>query len=102
MKPDFRFERGLAYVGTATGDRSRKKIFVVTDRRGGTVSFSHVHKVCREQVDDCFGTEVARIRDRDGLDYFASARIPVDVDEAFRIVELCEGRRPHETRGGRP
>lgn len=90
MKPDFRFECGLAYVGTATSDRARQKVFVVTARRGDSVSFSHVHKVCRERVDDCAGTEIVRIRDRDGLDYFASARVPVDIDEAFRIVELCK------------
>ncbi len=87
---DFVFEKGSAYIGTATIDKSRQKIFVVTARRGDEVSFSHVSKIRRERIDDCAGTEVARIRDADGFDYFTSARIPVDIDEAFRIVGLCK------------
>lgn len=87
---DFRFEKGQAYVGTATIDHTRQKVFVVSARRGDDISFAHVNKVCRERVGLCDGTEIARIKDADGFDYFASARVPVDVDMAFRIVGLCK------------
>ena len=90
MRPDFVFEKGQAYIGTSTLDRHRQKIFVVTARRGDTVSFSHVRRVIRERVDDCDGTEIVKLKDQDGFDYFASARVPVDIDEAFRIVGLCK------------
>lgn len=87
---DFRFERGQAYVGTSTIDRRRQKIFVVASRQEEVVTFSHVKNVKREIVDDLDGTEIVKIKDDDGFDYFMSAREPVDIDEAFHIVGLCK------------
>lgn len=87
---DFKFEKGLAYVGTSTIDRRIQKVFVVAGRRGEVVSFSHVNNVKREAVNDCDGTEIVRLKDDDGHDYFMSARVPVDIDEAFHVVDLCK------------
>lgn len=87
---DFMFQKGQAYVGTSTVDRHRQKIFVVAGRRGEVVSFSHVKKVKREAIEDCDGTEIVRLRDDDGFDYFMSARVPIDIDEAFHVVDLCK------------
>ena len=87
---DFRFTKGQAYVGTSTTDRRIQKVFVVAGRRGEVVSFSHVKKVKREAIEDCDGTEIVRLRDDDGFDYFMSARVPIDIDEAFHVVYLCK------------
>ena len=87
---DFRFEKGKAYVGTSTIDRHIQKVFVVAGRRGEVVTFSHVTNVKRETIEDCQGTEIVKLRDDDGHDYFMSARVAVDVDEAFHVVGLCK------------
>lgn len=94
MIDGFAFEKGQAYIGTSTLDRRRQKVFVVVGRSGLTLSLTTVGRVYREQVESVFGTETVRVRDADGFDYFASARLPVDIAEAFRIVALCEGARP--------
>ena len=86
----FTFQKGQSYVGTSTVDRHRQKVFVVAGRRGEVVSFSHVKNVKREAVNDCDGTEIVRLRDDDGFDYFMSARVPIDIDEAFHVVDLCK------------
>lgn len=87
---DFRFEKGLAYVGTSTIDRKRQKVFLVVGRRGEVVSFSHVSAVVRGMVNDCGGTEIVKMQDDDGFDYMMSARLPVDVGEAFHVAGLCK------------
>ena len=87
---DEKFGVGRAYVGTATVDHKRKKVFQVVGRRGGVVSVMHVTGVRRELADVCDGVEIATIKDDDGLDYFMSARVPVDVDAAFDVVEMCK------------
>ena len=86
----FKFEKGQAYVGTSTIDSRCQKVFVVSGRLGNAVSFSHVKDVKREIVDDCGGTEIAKVKDDDGFDYFMSARVPVDIDDAFHVVGLCK------------
>ena len=87
---DVRFERGAAYVGTATLDSKRQKVFSCVARRGNVVSFSHVSDVRQELADDCDGTEIVRIKDADGFDYFLSAQVSVDIDRAFRVVKMCQ------------
>ena len=87
---DIRFERGSAYIGTATLDNKRQKVFEVVARRGNLVSFSHVHDVRRELTEDCDGTEIVKIRDADGFDYFLSARVEADIDQAFNLVRMCQ------------
>ena len=87
---DVRFEKGSAYVGTATLDNKRQKVFQVVGRRGNLVSFSHVRDVRRELAEDCDGTEIVRIKDADGFDYFLSAQVEVDVDRAFSVVQMCQ------------
>lgn len=86
---DTRFGVGRAYVGTATIDHKRKKVFQVVARRGSVVSVMHVKGVKRELADVCDGTEIARIKDDDGFDYFLSASVSVDIDAAFAAVEMC-------------
>lgn len=85
-----RFERGSAYVGTATLDRKRQKVFSVVGRKGDVVSFSHVRDVRRELVEECDGTEIVKIQDEDGFDYMLSARVEVNVDRAFEVVKMCQ------------
>ena len=85
---DVRFKTGSAYIGTASIDHRRQKVFSVVARRGGVVSF--VKDVRRELVDGCDGTEIVRIKDADGLDYFLSARVEVDIDQAFNVVRMCQ------------
>mgnify|MGYP003307811941 CR=1 FL=1 len=87
---DYRFEKGSAYVGTSTVDRRRQKIFAVAGRQCEVVSFSCVKDVKRVTVDDCDGTEIVKLRDSDGHEYFMSARARADIDEAFRVVGLCK------------
>ena len=87
---DIRFERGSAYIGTATLDNKRQKVFEVVARRGNLVSFSNVRDVRRELTEDCDGTEIVKIKDADGLDYFLSARVEADIDQAFNVVRMCQ------------
>ena len=84
------FRRGAAYIGTATFDHKIKKVFAVVARRGDVVSFSNVSNVRRELVQDCDGTEIARVKDADGFDYFLSAQVEVDIDRAFDVVKMCQ------------
>ena len=83
------FEKGESYWATATADRTKKKIFTVTARQGRRVTFSRVHQVLRDIPDVIDGVEVARLRDADGFDYVLSSRVPVDIDEALEIAEVC-------------
>ena len=84
------FCKGAAYIGTSTLDHNRQKAFSVVGRRGDVVTFSHITDVRREMVEECDGTEVVKIRDADGFDYFLSAQVEVDIDEAFNIVKMCQ------------
>lgn len=84
------FHKGAAYVGTATFDRKIQKVFAVVARRGDVVSFAHVSNVRRELVEECDGTEIARVKDADGFDYFLSAQVEVDIDRAFDVVKMCQ------------
>lgn len=89
----FEFQKGEAYIGTATIDKSRQKVFQVIQRHGDEVSFAPCCGVRREIVEECGGTEVAKIRHDDGFDYVLSARVAADVDGAFKIVKMCGGGR---------
>ena len=80
----------MSYVGTATIDHRRQKVFTVVARCGDVVSFSRVNDVRRELVDGCDGTEIVKIKDADGLDYFLSARVEADIDQAFNVVRMCQ------------
>ena len=84
------FCKGGAYIGTSTIDHKRQKVFSVVARRGDVVSFSHVSGVQREMVEECDGTEIAKIKDADGFDYFLSAQVEVNIDQAFNIVRMCQ------------
>ena len=84
-----KFGVGQSYVGTATVDRRRKKVFQIVGRRGSVVSVMLVRGVLRELADSCDGTEFVKIKDADGFDYFVSANVPVDVDAAHAVVEMC-------------
>ena len=84
------FCKGAAYIGTSTLDHRRQKVFMVVARRGDVVSFSHVTNVVRELVEECDGTEIVKIKDADGFDYFLSAQVEVDVDKAFNVVKMCQ------------
>ena len=84
------FCKGATYIGTSTLDHNRQKAFSVVARRGDVVTFSHVTDVRREMVEECDGTEIVKIRDADGFDYFLSAQVEVDIDEAFNIVKMCQ------------
>lgn len=86
----FQFQKGQAFVGTSTIDRNRQKMFLVVGRDGNQVSFAHVKDVIRERVEWCQETEIAKLKDADGRDYVLSARIPVDIDDAFYLVKLCK------------
>ena len=86
---DARFDIGKAYVGTATLDSKRKKVFQIVARRGGVVSLVAVKGVRREMVDECDGTEFVKTKDADGFEYFVSSSVAVDVDAAFAIVGMC-------------
>lgn len=83
------FQKGEAYIGTSTIDRSRQKIFQVIARRGNIVSFAPALGVRRELVEECGGTEIVKIKDDDGFDYVLSARVNADIEEAFNIVKMC-------------
>lgn len=85
-----RFERGSSYIGTATLDNKRQRVFSVVGRRGDVVSFERVRDVKNERVECYDGTEVAAVKDADGFDYVLSARVPVDVGRSFEIVEKCQ------------
>lgn len=87
---DIRFEKGSAYIGTSTIDNRRQKVFQVVARRGNLVSFAHVRNVRSELTDDCDGTEIVRIKDADGFDYFLSAQVDVNVGQAFSVVKMCQ------------
>lgn len=85
------FKEGSAYIGTATIDHRRQKIFSVIARRGSVVSVAHIKDVRRETVESCDGAEIVKVRDSDGFDYILSARVGVDIDEAFNVVRMCQG-----------
>lgn len=90
---DFRFEKGRGYVGTSTTIPRLQKVFVVSDRWGKVVSFSRVGKVKREAVDDCNGTEIVKLKDDDGGDYFMSARVPCRSISMRRFMSWACARR---------
>lgn len=83
------FQKGEAYIGTATIDRTRQKVFNVIARRGNVVSFAPVKGISRELVEECGGTEIVKIKDDDGFDYVLSARVSANIDEAFNLVKIC-------------
>lgn len=83
------FQKGEAYIGTATIDRTRQKVFNVIARQGDVVSFAPVKGVRREVVEDCGGTEIVKIKDDDGFDYVLSARVSADIERSFNVVKLC-------------
>lgn len=85
-----KFREGASYVGTATLDRKRQKVFSVVARRGDVVAFSPVRDVKRERVEECCDTEIVRVKDADGFDYLISAQVEVDVDRAFDVVQMCQ------------
>ena len=87
-----RFRIGAAYIGTQTADNSRKKIFQVIGRQEATVSMMvvQVSKVDRPEVKLCDGKEYAIVRDAAGVDFFVSASVPIDVDAAFAVAEMCK------------
>jgi hypothetical protein len=85
------FKEGSAYIGTATIDHRRQKIFSVIARRGSVVSVAHTKDVRRETVESCDGAEIVKVRDSDGFDYVLSARVGVDIDKAFNVVRMCQG-----------
>ena len=84
------FAPGESYVGTATLDHQRQKVFAVVARRGDVVSFAHVSNVRMELVEMCDGTEIVKVKDADGFNYFLSAKADVDVDRDFAIVRMCK------------
>jgi len=84
------FRKGESYVGTATVDSHRQKVFTVVGRRGDLVSFAESKNVRRELTDECDGNEIVKIQDADGFDYFLSARVAVDIDGAFNVVKMCQ------------
>lgn len=85
------FRKGASYIGTATLDHRRQKMFTVIGRDArGVVSFAHVNDVRREMADVCGETEIVKIKDSDGFDYFLSARVVADIDAAYNIVKLCQ------------
>lgn len=88
---EIRFDVGQSYVGTGVMDNTRKKVFQVVARRGRTVSMMAVRGIAREIANSCDGAEIMKIADTDGIEYFLSARVPVDIDEAHRVVEMCKG-----------
>lgn len=84
------FKKGAAYVGVATLDNKRQKVFCVVGRRGDQISFAHVKDVQRETAEECDGVETAKIKSADGFDYFLSSRVEVDIDGAFQVVRMCQ------------
>ena len=53
-----------------------------------TEGFSH----CRASRQSDIGcTEYVMVKDPDGYDYFVSAQVGVDIDEAFNVVRMCQG-----------
>ena len=85
------FRTGSAYIGTSTISRKRQKVFLIVGRRDSLISVAHVHDVQREFVETCDGTEYVKVKDPDGYDYFISAQVGVDIDEAFNVVRMCRG-----------
>ena len=86
------FEPGRAYMVTPVIPGARKVVLACTGRRGKRVTFARVEGIYRTRVTEIDGRETAMIRARDGLDYFASAVVEVDVSRAAEIIEAMGER----------
>ena len=86
------FEPGRAYMVTPVFPGARKVVLACTGRRGTCVTFARVEGIYRVRAVEIDGRETAMIKGRDGLDYFASAVVEVDVARAVDIVEAMGER----------
>ena len=86
------FEPGRAYMVTPVIPGARKVVLACTGRRGKRVTFARVEGIYRVRAVEIDGRETAMIKGRDGLDYFASAVVEVDVARAAEIVEAMGER----------
>lgn len=83
---DYRFAKGGAYMVTPVLPDAKKIVLACIGRRGRSAIFARVNDTYRVEVVVVDGRETAMIRGKDGLDYFASAAVEVDIARAMEIV----------------
>ena len=83
------FERGRAYVATATHG-GEQMVVAVTGKRNGWVTFSRVNLLKRVAIREIEGRDTAIIRTAAGLDYFVSAACEVDLQNAAEVYRILK------------
>ena len=87
-----RFERGSAYIATATHG-GEQMVVAVTGKRNGWVTFSRVNFHKRVAIREIEGRDTAMIRTAAGLDYFVSAACEVDLQNAAEVQSILDQER---------
>ena len=85
------FQKGDAYFATPTAKSAKQKIVACIGRSGRFATFARVNMLHRVKVGEIEGRETAIIRAKDGLDYFVSAAVIVDIDNAANVLAAMEG-----------
>lgn len=87
---EYSFEKGKAYYATPTLKGAKQVIVACTGRSGHTATFSRVDMLKRVDVRPFDGRETAIIKADDGLDYFVSASVDVDLENAAAVLAAIE------------
>lgn len=84
------FVPGCAYVANSTPRCPEQQIVVMAGGRdsGGRMTFTRVGGVASGQIRTFDGHETVVLRFDDGCEYFVSAAVPADVDEASRVMGM--------------
>ena len=88
------FVPGCAYLANSTPRCKPQQIVVMAGGRdsGGRMTFTRVGGIASGQVKAFDGHETAVLRFADGGEFFVSAAVPADVDEASRIIGMVRGK----------
>ena len=84
------FIPGCAYVANSTPKCLQQQIIVMAGGRdsGGRMTFVRVGGIASGQIRTFDGHETALLRFDDGGEYFVSAAVMADVDEASRVLRM--------------
>ena len=88
------FVPGCAYVANSTPRCRQRQIVVMAGARdsGGGITFAKVGGIANGQIKEFDGHETTVLRFEDGGEFFVSAAVRADVDEASRVMGMIRGK----------
>lgn len=88
------FVPGCAYVANSTPKCQAQQIVVMAGGRdsGGRMTFVRVGGIASGQIREFDGHETVLLRFENGDEFFVSAAVPADVDEASRVMRMIRGK----------